>query len=91
MNQENVIDIDIYEAAAKLTQVGAGITLLPRTWEMLDKLGLSDSMMSLLPKSNKDELYHIAFKLRKSDQLEGIELGDLFSKGKLQPPLSREL
>ncbi|KAF9540926.1 hypothetical protein CPC08DRAFT_598925, partial [Agrocybe pediades] len=37
---DHLIEIDIYEAAPELTQVGAGITFWPRTWDILEKLGL---------------------------------------------------
>lgn len=86
MDSENAISVDIYEAAAELTQIGVGITLSPRAWEVFDKLGLSEPKSRMLP--GNDQNSGVAFNLRKSDQLEGFELGCLSSKGKL-PSLSQ--
>lgn len=38
------IQIDVYESTAKLTQVGAGITLWPRGWEILQDMGVEESL-----------------------------------------------
>lgn len=44
LNLADKIQVDIYEAAAKLTQVGAGITLWPRGWEIIRDLDLEDGL-----------------------------------------------
>ncbi len=36
------IDVEIYEAAAEFSEVGAGIGVWPRVWRILEKLGLSE-------------------------------------------------
>lgn len=82
VDPESTIEVDIYEAASELTQVGAGLTLWPRTWEMFEKLGLSNSVKRLIP--NDDKYSRVAFTLRKSDQPVGLELGYLSSKGRCQ-------
>ncbi|KAF9482274.1 FAD/NAD(P)-binding domain-containing protein [Pholiota conissans] len=71
------IQVDIYEAAAKLTQVGAGITFWPRGWDVIKDLGLEDDLVAYmspgqsLPSSNLPKL---PFILKKSDQREGVEI-----------------
>lgn len=42
------IQVDIYESTAKLTQVGAGITLWPRGREILKNMGLEESLAERL-------------------------------------------
>ncbi|KAG6844819.1 hypothetical protein H0H87_003386 [Tephrocybe sp. NHM501043] len=39
------IDIEIYEAAAELAEVGAGIGIFPRPWEIIQKLGLEKELL----------------------------------------------
>lgn len=41
--------IDIYEAAANVSEIGAGINIWPRTWETMKALGLSDMLTQFLP------------------------------------------
>ena len=48
MNLENLIEVDIYEATPELTQMGAGIGFWPRTWKILEKLGLDTSLVEHL-------------------------------------------
>lgn len=40
------VEVDIYEATTKLAQVGAGITLWPRGWEVLKLLGLDERLFA---------------------------------------------
>lgn len=48
LNLEDHIQVDIYESAPKLTQIGAGITFWPRGWKILEKLGLESALASHL-------------------------------------------
>jgi salicylate hydroxylase len=48
MNLESFIEVDIYEAASELTQMGAGISFCPRAWRVLEKLGLETSLVEHL-------------------------------------------
>lgn len=41
---DKAVEVDIYEATTKLAQVGAGITLWPRGWEILKQLGLESAL-----------------------------------------------
>ncbi|KDR65937.1 hypothetical protein GALMADRAFT_148313 [Galerina marginata CBS 339.88] len=83
---EDSIQVDIYESAAKLTQVGAGITFSPRAWEIVRSMGLEPSLAARLapgngvPATSKPAL---AYALRKSDQKEGIPIIDLVIPGGL--------
>ena len=62
---DETVCVDIYEAAAKITQVGAGITLWPRGWEILKDLGLEDDLAAYvnpgqeLPSRKKRGVYSI--------------------------------
>lgn len=38
------IQIDMYEANAEITTVGAGISVWPRTWEVMQYLGLYEEL-----------------------------------------------
>ncbi|KAF8955136.1 salicylate hydroxylase [Flammula alnicola] len=60
------LEIDIYEAVTTLAQVGAGITVWPRAWDILTKLGLEKPLSELL-----------GFSYRKGDQREGIPIVDV--------------
>jgi salicylate hydroxylase len=43
------IQVDIYEAASKFTEIGAGIGVYWRTRQILKSLGLEDDVIRLLP------------------------------------------
>lgn len=48
MGLEDLVQVDIYESAPQLTQIGAGITLWPRAWNILEKLGLDAALVGQL-------------------------------------------
>jgi len=62
------ISVDIYESAEKLTEVGAGIGVWARGWELMVDLGLSDDLTSIAGKGAGN------FKFRKADQAVGIDI-----------------
>ena len=39
------IDLHIYESAEELNEIGAGVGVWPRTWEILRMLGLEDDLL----------------------------------------------
>lgn len=41
------IEVDIYESAAKLTELGAGIGVWPRVMEVIKYLGLEDDLHNI--------------------------------------------
>ncbi|PPQ90605.1 hypothetical protein CVT25_007566 [Psilocybe cyanescens] len=76
------IQVDIYESTAKLTQVGAGITLWPRGREILKNMGLEESLAERLSADQELPVLGIpklAFIIRKSDK----KNGDLISEAML--------
>ncbi|KAF8193699.1 FAD/NAD(P)-binding domain-containing protein [Pholiota molesta] len=76
----NAINIDIYEAAPELTQIGAGITFWPRAWKILEKLGVTAELATYLaPGQHVPD--GLGFQFRKSDQREGMSIRDLVFAG----------
>lgn len=49
------LPIDVYEAGADVSTIGAGITVWKRTWEVLEKLGLDKAlwMKAVAPANGK--------------------------------------
>jgi len=45
---DSLVEVDIYESTAELTQIGAGITLCPRGWEIIKDLSLDKDLASRL-------------------------------------------
>ncbi|TBU45377.1 FAD/NAD(P)-binding domain-containing protein [Dichomitus squalens] len=41
------VDYDIYESAAELTEVGAGVGMSPRIWTIMQELGLEDELLTI--------------------------------------------
>ncbi|KAF8621258.1 hypothetical protein AX15_007919 [Amanita polypyramis BW_CC] len=52
MDKEKKIEVDIYEAAADLTEIGAGINLWQRSYEMLVNIGLEQDVVQLCERAN---------------------------------------
>lgn len=50
------VDIDVYEAASKFGEIGAGIGVTWRAWIILTMLGLRDDLVRLVPKAPTDEV-----------------------------------
>ena len=48
------VKIDIYEAASHISEVGAGIVMWKRPWEILKNIGLEDSLLKFLPRPPDD-------------------------------------
>ena len=48
------IKIEVYEAAAKFTDIGAGFGFWPRPWKIFKRLGLTDSLEKLLDKPPRE-------------------------------------
>ncbi|KAF9260343.1 FAD/NAD(P)-binding domain-containing protein [Marasmius fiardii PR-910] len=75
------IQVDLYEAAAELSEIGAGITVWPRTWGLLRALGLDQALMNCLTDPPQLDKPGIGFSYRKSDQSQGIPIVDLILNG----------
>ncbi|PPQ65337.1 hypothetical protein CVT26_000052 [Gymnopilus dilepis] len=81
LNLEDRIQVDIYEAAAELKQIGAGITLWPRGLEILREMGLGGILAERMAASEGRELQDTIHVFRKSDQAEGVTVLDLETRG----------
>lgn len=82
------VDFEIYEGAAELAEIGAGIGLAPRTWAMVQALGIEDTLLEISGDGDRpSERYTrsimtwaytpnravISLVHRKSDQAEGVD------------------
>jgi hypothetical protein len=47
---ESTLEVDIYESASVISEIGAGITLWPRVWKIMQAIGLGESLVKFLPK-----------------------------------------
>jgi len=74
------IKVDIYEASSHISEIGAGINMWKRTWEILRSIGLGDTLLKFLPRP-PDDISRMAFHVRKSDQPDGFHIKDLMMKG----------
>ncbi|KAF8468095.1 salicylate hydroxylase [Russula ochroleuca] len=93
------ISVDVYEAASKFTEIGAGIGVSWRTRQVLKSLGLEEDVIRLLPfhpGEDRGEIEGYATLLReseaiavpsvqyrKADQPDGLAMGTTYSRGKL--------
>ncbi|KAL1676193.1 hypothetical protein EV122DRAFT_280306 [Schizophyllum commune] len=68
------LNINVYEAATKISQIGAGITVWPRTIEMLADLGMGEDFEAFC--IDNEQLR--SFVCRKSDQPEGHTFREIF-------------
>jgi hypothetical protein len=91
------ICIDVYEAASKFTEIGAGIGVWWRTRQVLKSLGLEEDVIRLLtfrPGQDRGELeeYSVivrdsevfvvpSIQYRKGDQPDGFAMGTMYSRG----------
>ncbi len=88
-DHDNNIEIHIYEAALKLEEFGAGLTIFNRTWELLAILGCQELITkraftySQLGSGaiNNDFIFHF----RKGDQKDGVNFLNLTIPGKKSP------
>ncbi|KAL0579729.1 hypothetical protein V5O48_002293 [Marasmius crinis-equi] len=71
------VQLDLYEQAPQMTEIGAGVTVWPRTWGMLKAMGMEEELVKRLKEPPKLDEPMIAFAFRKSDQEEGYPLVDL--------------
>ena len=90
------IHVDVYEAASKFAEIGAGIGLWWRTRQILTSLGLEEDIIRLLPSHPGEDkgkpgrcsrcmtlpevLAVPSVQLRKADQPNGHALGTAYSR-----------
>ncbi|KAF9070947.1 hypothetical protein BDP27DRAFT_560479 [Rhodocollybia butyracea] len=76
------IDVDIYESARALTEVGAGIGIFPRPWRIIKMLGIEADLLKVTETKVVDGPVS-SFRYRKSDQREGVDIFTLVTQGSL--------
>ncbi|KAI0637653.1 FAD/NAD-P-binding domain-containing protein [Trametes polyzona] len=83
------VDYHLHESANELAIVGAGIAFQPRSWYIIQQLGLEEEMLKITGDGSKDR---VILMYRKSDQPDGFiikeseptELLRTFHRGELQ-------
>ncbi|KAJ7593998.1 FAD/NAD-P-binding domain-containing protein [Mycena floridula] len=63
------IQVDVYEAAERFKEIGAGVMLWSRTWKVLQQMGLADQF-SKIANTPPTGSMGVAFDYRRSDQPE---------------------
>lgn len=53
-NSESNLQIDIYESASIISEIGAGITLWPRVWNIMNAIDIGESLVKFLRKPPDD-------------------------------------
>ncbi|KAF7770266.1 hypothetical protein Agabi119p4_6240 [Agaricus bisporus var. burnettii] len=56
------VEVSIFEAATKLAEVGAGVGVFPRPWEIIQKLGLEDELLRVTEVKRREgpgKFYHV--------------------------------
>ncbi|KJA23632.1 hypothetical protein HYPSUDRAFT_215178 [Hypholoma sublateritium FD-334 SS-4] len=76
------IEVEIFEAAEKLAELGAGVGIFPRPWEVIKKLHLEEELLRYTEAKPTDGPVP-SFRYRRSDRAEGIEFYTLVTKGSL--------
>ncbi|OCH96283.1 FAD/NAD(P)-binding domain-containing protein [Obba rivulosa] len=82
LSQYSDIQVDIYEAANQFSEIGAGIGMWPRTWKIMQALGLDHDLaeVAIVPPNGVPQ---VAFTFRKGDQAEGRNFYALNTPGGL--------
>ncbi|KAF5350911.1 hypothetical protein D9758_010491 [Tetrapyrgos nigripes] len=82
---EQILSIDLYESAAQIADIGAGITVWPRTWKVFQAIGLEQDLKAVLSEREKRDAFSeeekLAFAFRKADQQDGLTFHRIFMLG----------
>ncbi|TFY53781.1 hypothetical protein EVJ58_g9254 [Rhodofomes roseus] len=76
------IEVNVYEAASKFAEVGAGVGIWPRAWKIVQALGL-DRELAEVAVVSPDHHPKLSFNFRKGDQPEGHTFYQLYTPGGL--------
>ncbi|KAF8888107.1 salicylate hydroxylase [Infundibulicybe gibba] len=76
------IEVEVYEAATKFGELGAGIGIFPRPWQIMKKLGLDQDLLKSTEIKPKEGPV-TSFRYRKSDRPEGLDFYTLITQGNL--------
>lgn len=79
-DSEQKIAVDLYESAPELSEIGAGINVWPRTWEILREIGLGDALIPLFD-HYPDLKPRVIWEIRKADQKNGFKVIDIMQNG----------
>ncbi|KAF9449149.1 4-aminobenzoate hydroxylase [Macrolepiota fuliginosa MF-IS2] len=80
LDTDHKIAIDLYETAPELSEIGAGLNMWPRTWEIMKKIGLKDTLIPTFD-HYPDLENRVVFEVRKSDQKNGYKVTDIMKEG----------
>lgn len=47
LSQYNNIDVQVYEAAERFKEIGAGVMIWTRTWQIIERMGLADEFSKI--------------------------------------------
>ncbi|KAJ3754575.1 hypothetical protein EV360DRAFT_73589 [Lentinula raphanica] len=84
------IEIDLFEAAAKFTAIGAGIVTWPRTWAVFEALGLNKEMLEKMKRLDSVEEGFPAWEFRLSDAQKGKKVHELYYENATPTNLHRQ-
>ncbi|KAJ7031865.1 hypothetical protein C8F04DRAFT_1109318 [Mycena alexandri] len=82
LSQYPDIEVELYEAASTLAEVGAGVGIFPRPWKILRLLGLDQDLLNTVELKPQEGAVP-AFSWRKGDQHVGLPFGTLVTNGPL--------
>ncbi|KAJ7304548.1 hypothetical protein DFH08DRAFT_985774 [Mycena albidolilacea] len=82
LSQYPDIEVELYDAAAALAEVGAGIGIFPRPWKIIQMLGLEEDLLKTTERKPVQGLVP-AFNWRKGDQQAGFTFTTLVTNGTL--------
>ncbi|KIK66775.1 hypothetical protein GYMLUDRAFT_239006 [Collybiopsis luxurians FD-317 M1] len=74
------IEVNLYEQAHQISEIGAGIVMWHRTWEILKSLGLDKELVVQL-EEEPSEGRKLGFEFRLSDRKNGFTFQKLYVKG----------
>ncbi|KAF8992591.1 hypothetical protein BDQ17DRAFT_1432263 [Cyathus striatus] len=76
------VEIDIYEQAQEIKEIGAGLGFWPRTWEILKSLGVDEALAEHLPKDKKPSYDKtLVWRIMKSDEGVGKDIFEFYHTG----------
>ncbi|KAF8992598.1 hypothetical protein BDQ17DRAFT_1312808 [Cyathus striatus] len=77
---EGILKVDVYEQAHEVKEIGAGILAWPRTWNVLQSIGVAEALEKHLPKKPDNER-RLVWKIIKSDQPQGTDIYEFYING----------
>ena len=68
LGNEHNLEIHIYEAASNIAEIGVGINVWPRSWHIMEKIGLKDKLLDLLFETPDDSMRGLSLIFRNDRQ-----------------------